>query len=285
MKSVREKAELCHALHRGAEPVLSAACWDVGTARLLERVGVPLLDTTSFGAMAARGLPDAVGLATREFMLDNARVIAAAVDVPVQADLENGFGDSPASVAETIRQAGSTGIVGGSIEDATGRPDDSIYPVEFAKDRIRAAAEAARSLPIRFTLTARADQFMWGRADLAEVIRRAQAFQEAGADAVMVPGLSDPAALGTLCRAIDVPVVVLIGAGHGQPQRRTLAASGVKRIGIGGAMVRVALTALVDAARDLLDGRELDSLARAIPGRKLTEMFSRASNTNEASHG
>lgn len=135
MKSAREKAELCRTLHAGVEPVLSAACWDVGTARLLEHVGIPLLDTTSFGAMAARGLADAVGLATREFMLDNARLIAAAVDAPVLADLENGFGDCPEAVADTIRQAGTTGIVGGSIEDATGRPDDPIYPIALAQDR------------------------------------------------------------------------------------------------------------------------------------------------------
>ena len=285
MKSAKEKAELCRALHAGAEPVLSAACWDVGTARLLEHVGVPLLDTTSFGAMAARGLADAGGLATRKFMLDNACSIAAAVDVPVQADLENGFGDSAEVCGLTIRLAGETGIVGGSIEDATGRPDDPIYPIEHAKDRIRAAAEAARALPIQFTLTARADQYMWGRPDLGEVIRRVQAFQQAGADAVMVPGLTDPSALRSLCAAVDVPVVVLIGAGPGRSERRALAASGVKRIGIGGAMVRVALTAFVGAARDLIEGRELDCLAGAISGRKLTEMFHRAPNGNETSHG
>ena len=285
MTSTKEKAELCRALHAGPEPVLSAACWDVGTARLLEHVRVPLLDTTSFGAMAARGLADAVGLASRDFMLDNARAIAAAVGVPVQADLENGFGDSPEAVAETIRQAGSTGIAGGSIEDATGRPDDPIYAIEHAKDRIRAAAEVARALPIQFTLTARADQYMWGRPDLGEVIRRVQAFQEAGANAVMVPGLTDPSALRSLCSAVDIPVVVLMGTGPGRPDRSALAASGVKRIGIGGAMVRVALSAFVRAAQDLVDGRELDCLAGAIPGRELTEMFTRAPNGKETSHG
>lgn len=173
MRSTKEKAELCRALHAGAEPTLSASCWDVGTACLLAHVGVPLIDTTSFGAMAACGLPDAVGIATREFMLDNARRIAAAVDVPVQADLENGFGDDPETVAQTIREAGTTGMVGGSIEDATGRPDDPIYPLELAQERIRAAAEAARALPFPFMLTARADQYLCGRPDLAEVIRRA----------------------------------------------------------------------------------------------------------------
>jgi 2-methylisocitrate lyase-like PEP mutase family enzyme len=198
MRSTKEKAELCRALHAGAEPTLSAACWDVGTACLLAHLGVPLIDTTSFGAMATRGLPDAVGLATRDFMLDNARLIAAAVDLPVQADLENGFGDSPEIVAQTILEASATGIVGGSIEDATGRPADPIYPLELAKERIHAAAEAAHALPFPFMLTARADQYLWGRADLAEVIRRAQAFETAGANAIMVPGLSDLAALKSL---------------------------------------------------------------------------------------
>lgn len=275
MRSTKEKAELCRALHAGAEPTLSAACWDVGTACLLAYVGMPLIDTTSFGAMAARGLPDAVGLATREFMLDNARQIAAAVDVPVQADLENGFGDTPEAVAQTIREAGTTGIVGGSIEDATGRPDDPIYPAALAQERVKAAAEAARRLPFPFMVTARADQYLWGRPDLAEVIRRAQAFEAAGADAIMVPGLIDPAGLKSLCGAVSLPVVVLIGAGPGGSDRKTLASTGAKRIGVGGAMVRVALSGFVNTAQDLLEGRELDSLRSALPGRELTEIFQR----------
>jgi 2-methylisocitrate lyase-like PEP mutase family enzyme len=273
MRSIKEKAELCRALHAGAEPAPSAACWDVGTACLLAHVGMPLIDTTSFGAMATRGLPDAVGLATREVMLDNARLIAAAVDVPVQADLENGFGDSPETVVRTIREAGTTGIVGGSIEDATGRPDDPIYPFDHAQERIRAAAEAARALPFPFMLTARADQYLWGRPDLTEVIRRAQAFEAAGADAIMVPGLNDPAGLKSLCDSVRLPVVFLIGAGPGGPDRKTLAATGAKRIGVGGAMVRAALSAFVGTARDLLEGRELNGLRTAMSGRELTEIF------------
>ena len=275
MRSTKEKAELCRALHAGAEPTLSAACWDVGTACLLAHVGMPLIDTTSFGAMAARGLPDAVGLATREFMLDNARLIAAAVDLPVQADLENGFGDSPEAVAQTIREAGTTGIVGGSIEDATGRPADPIYPLAVAQERIRAAAKAARALPCPFMLTARADQYLWGRPDLTEVIRRAQAFEAAGADAIMVPGLTDPVGLKSLCGAVSLPVVVLIGAGSNGSDRRMLATTGAKRIGVGGAMVRVALSAFVSTARDLLEGRELDALRAAMSGREITEIFQR----------
>ena len=254
----------------------SAACWDVGTACLLAHVGVPLIDTTSFGAMATRGLPDAVGLATRDFMLGNARLIAAAVDLrPVQADLQNGFGDSPEIVAQTILEAGTTGIVGGSIEDATGRPADPFYPLELAKERIRAAAEVARALPFPFMLTARADQYLWGRPDLAEVIRRAQAFETAGANAIMVPGLSDLFALKSLGDSVSLPVVVLIGAGPGGPARERLAATGAKRIGVGGAMVRAALSAFVSTARDLLEGRELDGLRGAMSGREITEIFQR----------
>lgn len=275
MRSTREKAELCRLLHAGPEPVLSASCWDVGTACLLEHVGMPLLDTTSFGAMAARGLPDAVGLASRKFMLENARLIAAAVEMPVQADLENGFGDSPEAVALTIREAGTTGIVGGSIEDACGRPHDPIYPIELATDRIRAAAEAARSLPFPFTLTARADQYLCGRPDLAEVIRRAQAFQTAGANAILVPGLTDPSELRTLCDAIDLPVVALIGVGAGGGNRKTLEACGARRIGIGGAMVRVALSAFTAAARDLIEGREIGGLSNAMSGREISDIFQR----------
>jgi 2-methylisocitrate lyase-like PEP mutase family enzyme len=128
--------------------------------------------------------------------------------------------------------------VGGSIEDATGHPDDPIYPLEFAKERIHAAAEAAHALPFPFMLTARADRYLWGRADLAEVIRRAQAFETAGANAIMVPGLSDFAALKSLCASVALPVVVLIGAGPGGPARERLAATGAKRIGVGGAMVQ-----------------------------------------------
>jgi 2-methylisocitrate lyase-like PEP mutase family enzyme len=275
MSTTREKALLCRRLHAGPEPVLSASCWDVGTATLLQHVGVPLIDTTSFGAMATRGLPDAVGLATRDFMLDNAHQIAAAVDVPVQADLENGFGDSPEAVAETIRQAGNTGIVGGSIEDATGRSDDPIYDFDHAVARIRAAATAASALPFPFMLTARADQYLCGRPDLGEVVRRAQAFAQAGADAIMVPGLMDPAGLKTLCAAVSVPVVVLIGAGPGSPDRAALRATGARRIGIGGAMVRVALSAYATAARDLLAGREPTGVEGAMSGRELTELFQR----------
>jgi 2-methylisocitrate lyase-like PEP mutase family enzyme len=143
----------------------------------------------------------------------------------------------------------------------------------LAKERIRAAAEVARALPFPFMLTARADQYLWGRPDLAEVIRRAQAFETAGANAIMVPGLSDLVALKSLCDAVSLPVVVLIGAGPGGPARERLAATGAKRIGVGGAMVRAALSAFVSTARDLIEGRELDGLRGVMSGREITDIF------------
>ena len=156
---------------------------------LLAHAGLELLETSSAGVMFARGLPDGDGLATRELMLENARAIAAAVDIPVTADLENGFGKSPELVAETIRLAGETGIVGGSIEDTTGDRNNPILPLGLAVERIRAAAEAARRLPFPFALTARADQYMHNQPDLAATIQRVQQFHEAGADMILVPGL------------------------------------------------------------------------------------------------
>lgn len=273
MTDVQTKAALCRALHAGARPVISGGCWNAGTARLLAHIGFPLVETSSAGAMFARGLPDAAGLASRDFMIDTARTVAASVDLPVLADLENGFGDSPDAVVETIRRAATTGIVGGSIEDATARPDDPIYPLALARDRIRAAADAARGLPFAFFLTARADQYLWGRPDLAEVIARAQAFQAAGADAVLVPGLTDPADLKTLCGAVDIPIVALIGSGQGRSDLQALAATGVKRIGAAGGLVGVALSAFMTAARDLLEGRSVAAFADALPTRTFNDIF------------
>jgi 2-methylisocitrate lyase-like PEP mutase family enzyme len=272
MDNSAAKGARCRALHRNGS-FLSGGCWDAGTARLLEHAGFPLIETTSSGAMFARGLPDALGLATRDFMLNNAREIAAAVSVPVLADLENGFGDSPETVAETIRQAGRTGIVGGSIEDATARAEEPIYPFDLAVDRIRAAAEAAKALPIPFTLTARTDLYLCGRPDLTEAIRRAQAFQAVGADAILVTGLMEPVALETLCRSVNIPVAALVGTSRHRPGRDELACIGVRRIGVAGGLVRVALTAFLSAARDMVEGRGFDFLESAIAGRDFNDIF------------
>jgi 2-methylisocitrate lyase-like PEP mutase family enzyme len=205
MNTLTQKADLYRDLHARPGAFVAGGCWDAGSAMLLAHAGLEVLETSSAGVMFARGMPDGDGLATRELMLDNARSIAAAVRIPVTADLENGFGNSPEVVAETIRLAGETGIVGGSIEDTTGDRNDPILLLGLAVDRIRAAAEAARGLPFPFALTARADQYRHNRPDLAGTIRRAQEFQRAGADMILVPGLTGREEIETLCRSVDCP--------------------------------------------------------------------------------
>jgi len=170
-RTTLEKADRYQALHAGPAFV-AGGCWDAGTARLLTHAGFACLETSSAGVMFARGLPDGDGLATREIMLANARDVAAAVDLPVTADLENGWAATPDGVAETVRQAGETGIVGGSIEDTTGDRAGPIFPLDVAVARLEAAVAAARALPFPFALTARADLYMHGRRDIHEVIAR-----------------------------------------------------------------------------------------------------------------
>lgn len=274
--SLAEKAERFRALHTG-EVFVAGGCWDAGTARLLAHAGMRCLETSSSGVMFARGLPDGDGLATRDIMLANARAVAAAVDLPVSADLENGWASTPDGVAETIRLAGETGIVGGSIEDTTGDRSDPIYPIGAAIDRLRAAVEAARSLPFPFAVTARADQFMHGRPDLKEVIARAQSFQAAGADMVMAPGMGDPEDISALCGAVDIPVVAIAGLSGHTPSLAEFGRLGVRRVVVGSAFARVAMAGLLAAAREAAGGTfgfteglmpfgELNSLFRRLNG-------------------
>src|SRR5215475_1019465 len=175
--------------------------WDAGSARILATLGFEALATTSAGFAFSLGRPDAEGAISREETLANARTIVDATDLPVSADLENGFGDDPAACAETIAHAAETGLVGGSIEDATGRSSDPIYPFALAVERVAAAVQAARGLPFPFVLTARAENFLYGRPDLADTLRRLQAFEKAGADVLFAPGLPDLHAVRTVCAA------------------------------------------------------------------------------------
>jgi 2-methylisocitrate lyase-like PEP mutase family enzyme len=177
--------------------------------------------------------------------------LVAATDLPVAADLENGFGDDPYTVAETIRLAAATGIVGGSIEDASGRADAPIYPFEASVERVRAAVEATRALPFPFTLTARAENYLHGRNDLADTIRRLQAYQDAGADVLYAPGLKTREEIATVVRAVDRPVNVLMGFADGNLSVAELAELGVKRVSVGGALARAALGAFLRAAEEL----------------------------------
>jgi 2-methylisocitrate lyase-like PEP mutase family enzyme len=273
MSTQAEKATRLRDLHAAPGAFLAGNAWDAGTARLLAHVGFGVVETSSAGVMFARGWPDGDGLASRELMLENARAVARAVDVPVIADLENGFGHRPEDVAETIRLAAETGIVGGSIEDATGDRSDPIYPFDHAVARIRAGAEAARALPFPFLLTARADQFMHGRPDLAEVIRRAQAFEEAGADVILAPGLADKEEIETLAHALDRPLAVIMGLSSYRPSLTELGWIGVKRVSVGSALSRVALTAFLTAAREMREHGTFGFAADAIPFAELNGLF------------
>jgi 2-methylisocitrate lyase-like PEP mutase family enzyme len=269
------KAERYQALHARPQPVIAGGCWDAGSAMLLAHAGLEILETSSAGVMFARGLPDGDGLATRDVMLENARSIAAAVDVPVTADLENGFGRSPEIVEETIRLAGETGIVGGSVEDTTGDRDDPILPLGLAVDRIRAAAEAARRLPFPFALTARADQYMHNRPNLAATIHRLQKFREAGANMILAPGLTGREDIEQLCRSVDCPVAVVVGLSDYRPDLATFGRLGVRRVIVGSSLARIAYTGLLTAAREMMDAGTFGFAGGLMPFGELNDLFRR----------
>jgi 2-methylisocitrate lyase-like PEP mutase family enzyme len=220
---------------------------------MLAQLGFEALATTSAGFAFSRGTVD--GAVGRDAMMAHVAEIVAATDLPVSADLENGFGDSPEIVAETIRMGAARGLAGGSIEDATGDERDPIYPLELAKERIVAAAEAARSLAFTFTLTARAENFLHGRPDLNDTILRLQVYQEAGADVLYAPGLTSREEIATVVRSVDRPVNVLAGMPAMRLNLTELSAIGVKRISTGSALARAALGGFLMSAREMaIDG-------------------------------
>ncbi len=209
MNTLLEKATAFRSLHERDRAFIIPNPWDVGTARILAHLGFEALATTSAGYAFSIGQRD--NTVDREQMMEHVRAIAAATELPVSADLENGFGDDPETVAETIRLAGDTGLAGGSIEDSTSRVDHPIYDFELAVERVRAAVEVARSLPFPFTLTARSENYLVGRPDLEDTIRRLQAYQEAGADVLYAPGLARKEDIVAVVRSVDRPVNVVMG--------------------------------------------------------------------------
>jgi len=258
MLTQAEKGEAFAELHRRAGTFIIPNPWDVGSARLLAHLGFEALATSSAGYAFSIGKPDnAVG---REAMLAHAAAVAAATDLPVSIDLENGFGDTPEIVAETIRRAAATGAVGGSIEDATGRANDPLYERALAVERIRAAAEVVRSLPFPFMLTARAENYLVGKPDLKSTIERLQMYQEAGADVLYAPGLTTKDDIATLISSVDRPVNVLMGLKDVKLTVDDVSALGAKRISVGSGLARCALSAFLRAARDI---REHGSFAFA----------------------
>ena len=245
--STREqKYDAFRALHERPGAFVIPNPWNAGTARILAALGFEALATTSAGYAFALGRRDGVAGLTREETLANAKSITEATDLPVSADLENGFGRSPQSCAETIRRAADVGLAGGSIEDATGDPGDPIIDFTLAVERVAAAVKAAREC--RFVLTARSENFLHGRPDLDDTIRRLRAFAEAGADVVYAPGLPDLESIRKVCAAVDKPVNVLGGGAFSVDQ---LAAAGVKRISVGGSFSRAALGAFIRAALEV----------------------------------
>ncbi len=249
MPTQKEKGAQFRALHQRDRAFIIPNPWDAGTARLLALSGFEALATTSAGYAFSAGLQD--GAVGRDAMLEHVAQIVAATDLPVSADLENGFGDSPESCAETIRLAAATGLAGGSIEDVRPRPQGTLYAFEHAVERVRAAAEAAHALSAPFVLTARAENFIAGNPDLADTIRRLQAFQEAGAEVLYAPGLSTKEDIAAVVSSVDRPINVLMPVQGRTLDLATLSAIGVKRISVGGSLSRVALTAFLRAAREM----------------------------------
>jgi 2-methylisocitrate lyase-like PEP mutase family enzyme len=271
MKDQTDKANAFRALHAGEGTFIIPNPWDIGTAHILASLGFKALATTSAGYAFSLGRRDnTVG---RDAMMEHVRAIASATDLPVSGDLENGFGDDETTVAETIRLAARAGLVGGSIEDSTGRRDDPLYERQHAAERIRAAAEAGRSLPFAFTLTARAENYVVGRRDLKDTIERLQAYQEAGADVLYAPGLTRREDIVDVVRSVDRPVNVLMGLAGVTLSIDDLATIGVKRVSVGSALARVALGAFLRAAHEMHEKGTFTFAGEALPSRDANALF------------
>ena len=250
--------------------------WDAGSAKMLAALGFEALATTSAGFAFSVGRPDAEGAIGRAETLANARAIVEATSLPVSADLENGFGDDPDTCAETILLAAAAGLVGGSIEDATGRADDPIYPFDLSIERVKAAVKAARSLPFPFVLTARAENLIHGRPDLPDTIRRLVAFADAGADVLYAPGLRTPEEIEAVVRAVSPkPVNVVMGLSGPSLSLDALARLGVKRVSLGSSLARAAYSAFLQAAREVREKGTFDFARNAVPYAEINAMFKR----------
>jgi len=263
--SQQEKAAQFRALHARQGAFVIPNPWDAGSARILASLGFEALATTSAGFAFSIGRKDQAEAISRDEMLANARDIVAATDLPVSADLEAGFGPSPRDVAETMRRAAGVGLVGGSIEDATYDPGKPIYDLPQAVERVAAAVEAVRALPFPFTFTARAENFLFGRRDLDDTIRRLQAFEKAGADVLYAPGLNDLDMIRTVCKSVSKPVNVVMGLKGRSFSVAELADAGVRRISVGSALCRAAYGALFRAAREMKEKGTFNWANDAVP--------------------
>lgn len=273
MTPQQQRGEAFRALHQRDGLFVLPNPWDAGSAKMLAHLGFEALATTSAGLAFALGRRDAEGAVSRDEALANAREIVEATPLPVAADLENGYGDTPDQCAETIRLAAACGLVGGSIEDATGRADAPIYPLELAVERVTAAVQAARDLPFTFTLAARAENFLHGRVDLDDTIRRLVAFAEAGADVLYAPGLKTREEIAAVVSAVAPrPVNVLVGSPALQLGLEELAELGVKRVSVGSTLARAAYGAFFGASEALAKG-DLQPMHGAMPFDRINGLF------------
>ena len=274
MDSQSARAEAFRALHDGSGIFAIPNPWDAGSATILAKLGFEALATTSAGFAFSVGRPDAEGAIGRQETLANARAIVDATSLPVSADLENGFGDDPDICAETILRAAAVGLVGGSIEDATGRARDPIYAYDLSIRRVQAAVKAARTLPYPFVLTARAENLINGRPDLQDTIRRLAAFAEAGADVLYAPGLKTRAEIDAVVRAVaPKPVNVVMGLSGPSFSLDVLASLGVKRVSLGSSLARAAYGAFLQAAREVKQKGTFDFARTAVSYAEINAMF------------
>jgi 2-methylisocitrate lyase-like PEP mutase family enzyme len=271
MASQAEKGTTFRALHQRDRAFIIPNPWDVGTARLLQSLGFEALATTSAGFAFSIGKPD--GAVDRDTMLAHAVDLVGSTDLPVSADLENGYGDDPAAVAETVRLAADTGLAGCSIEDVGARRQQAPYELLLAAERIRAAAEVVRSLPFPFVLTARAENYVIGHPDLRDTIARLQAYQEAGADVLFAPGLKSKQDIVTVIGSVDRPVNVVMGLQGVQLTLAELSEIGVRRVSVGSALSRAALGAFLRAAREMQAHGTFTFSEDAVKYADINEMF------------
>jgi len=276
MRTQAQKGEAFRALHTRPGAFIIPNPWDAGTAKLLASLGFEALATTSLGLANVLGRIDGAGAVDRSEVVDNCFAIAEATDLPVNADLENGFAHQPRAAAEMIRLAAEAGVVGGSIEDASGDPTKPIYDFQLAVERVHAAVETAQSLPFPFTLTARAENLLHDRIDLDDTIKRLQAFEKAGADVLYAPGLRDLATIRTVVKSVGKPINVLMGTADPSITLAQLAEVGAKRISVGGGLSRLALGAFMKGAREMKETGGFTWIRDALPTKELKEVFSGA---------